>query len=87
MRRKAGPDTFRRLSTREVFKINCERIKKGSKVGSRVSNHNKSPVLDASKVCVGNTSRKQNKNVRINKGKIRFNQVPACDFVQYMSLF
>ena len=52
-----------------------------------MSNHNKSPVLDASKVCIGNTSRKQNKNVIINKGKIRFNQVPACDFVQFMQMF
>ena len=45
----------------DVFKINWERIKNGSNVGSKVSNQRRRPVFDASNVLEGKNSRKQNK--------------------------
>lgn len=68
----------------EVFRRSCETIKKGSSVGSRESNHNRMPVLELSNVSFGKKSKKQNKQLMIIKGIVRFNLIPAVGFVKYM---
>ena len=42
-------------------------IKKGKSAGNRVSNHKRSPVLDASKVWVGKISKKTKRKHRVTK--------------------
>jgi hypothetical protein len=67
------PHVFWKKCTRGVFKISCETIKNGNKVGRSVSNQRSSPFLDDCKTPDGNTSKKMKKKLKNIKGKIRFN--------------
>ena len=54
---KIGENSFWNKSITGVFKINWDKIKKGRSVGSKVSNHRRSPVLEASNAERGNNSK------------------------------
>ncbi len=64
--------------------MSWETIKKGKRVGTRVSNHNTSPCLEASKVCAGKTRKKVKRILRMIKGKSFFNVIPTKRFLYFM---
>ena len=63
--------TWAEWGIKGVFKIIWEMIRKGSNVGSKVSNHRIRPVFEASKDREGKRNRKQNRN-KIIIGVISF---------------
>ena len=52
----------------------CEMIKNGNKVGSKVSNHNRRPVLEAENVLEGKMSKKQKNRNKHTRDNIFFKQ-------------
>lgn len=80
-----GVKIFSKSLIIEVFRINCDKIKKGSKVGSKVSNQSRSPFFDASNAERGKISMYPNNN----KEKILmifFNPWPAQSFIYHMRI-
>ena len=68
----------------EVFKMSWDKIKNGSRVGSKVSNHRRSPSLEAVSASSGNSSKKP-KIMHKTKGTIDFFiPKPKESFVHHM---
>ena len=57
-----------------VFKINCDKIKKGNSVGNNVSNHKRSPFFDASNAWSGKNNMYTNNSNNKKIVLVFFNQ-------------